>query len=538
MQFFPAAVSSAVSSAASSAANTVANTAADLLGAQGQAFSSDTQHASFDSILNSFIEEGRGNYAGRPAGFAGFEKQTGTLDELQGSQIIESLRKRQVDEESINGIEQLLASGAPLTMGRLFSLVSGNSRKTPALEDGERDAFAMLLGKLGFDKTETDEMLGLSDDGSTAALWKKLTNKLGKLDGTADVTKAEFSSLLKGLDVSEKTQKTLLTLFGQSDEQSLGGAHLEALLGHVSREYAKREKDAAHARGQIRAAVDEALKAAKAGEQSKPVEDMRGNRRSEQSETVMRDSVLKRTGAADIKHEQTGSRAQTDQGQDEASSFMRRDGRSALEHTGLEADGKGRAAKSEEKAGDPVSRLLHRIDMAGAQSRTNEASGQAQNLNSLARNFRQEIFSQVENGILQNAQGGARQLTLQLNPGELGQLTVLLSVRQGEVSATIRTENQDTSSVIREQLVELRASLEAQGLKVKELEVQTQLRDNSFANQWNGHQEHNLMRDSSERDRLIRLSRMQRGAGSGGGETKSPEVRQYATETTGLHIVA
>ena len=524
MQFFPDAVTSAASNAG--------NIAADLFGAQGLALSSDTQHASFNSILSSFIEEGRSNYSGRPAGFAGLEKETGTLGESQGHEIVDSLRKRKVDEESIRSLEQLLASGAPVTVSRVFSLLSGNSRKSPALEGEERDAFTMLLGKLGFDKNETDEMLSLSDSGKTAALWKKLTGKLGQLDGSADVTKTEFSALLKGLDVSEETKKTLLTLFGQGDEQKLGGAQLEALLAQVSREYAKRDKDAEYARSQVRAAVDEALKAAKSKEQSAPVEDMRGNRRSEQSEAFMQNSVLKKTGAANVKREQANAK------EEESSAFTRRDSKPLLDHLGIEADGKVRTPKNEEKAGDKISQLLHRIDMAVPQGRINEAAGQAQNLNNLAKSFRQEIFSQVESGILQNSQNGARQLTLQLNPGELGQLTVLLSVRQGEVSATIRTENQDTSSVIREQLVELKASLEAQGLKVKELEVQTQLRDNSFADQWNSPQEHNLMRDSSERDRLLRLTRMQRGAGDGAGGAGVLEAREYATESTGLHIVA
>ena len=334
------------------------------------------------------------------------------------------------------------------------------------------------------------------------------------------------------MDVSEETKKTLLDLFGQGDEQKLGGAQLEALLAQASREYAKRAKDAEYARAQIRSAVDEALKAAKAREQSAPIEDKRGNRRSEQSEALMQNSVLRKTGAANVKREQANAK------EEDPSAFARRDSKPLLDHLGIEADGKTRPAKNEEKAGDKISQLLHRIDAAVPQGRTSEAAGQAQNLNNLAKSFRQEIFSQVENGLLQNTQNGARQLTLQLNPGELGQLTVLLSVRQGEVSATIRTENQDTSSVIREQLVELKASLEAQGLKVKELEVQTQLRDNSFADQWNGHQEHNLMRDSSERDRLLRLSRMQRGAGDGGGRAEVLETREYVTESTGLHIVA
>ena len=532
MQFFPAALTSAASTVASAV-----DSAANALGAQASALSTSTQHAGFDTILGSFIEEGRTDYSGRPLGFSGYGKETGTLDESRGDQILSNLRKRNVDENTLAGLQQLMASG-PATLGRLFGSLSGNMRRGETLEGDERDAFSMLLSKLGFDKNGIEEMLGLSDSGDAKGMWKKLSDKLGKMDGATDVSKTEFSALLKGLDVSDETKKVLAKLFGEADGQTLDGGQLEALLAKASRDQARRDKDSAYALSQLRSAVDEALKTAKLNEQNAPIEDKRGSRRSEQSEALMHNSVLKKTGAADVKRDNAGQ-------EDGDASFSRRQSKAAsLEHMGIDADGKarqsGKTEKTAEKADDKIARLMQRIDAAGVpQPRSGESvNTQAQNLNSMARSFRQEIFSQVENGILQNAHNGARQLTLQLNPGELGQLTVLLSVRQGEVNATIRTENQDTSSVIREQLVELKASLEAQGLKVKELDVQTQLRDNSLAEQREGHQEHNLMRDSSERDRLIRLSRMQRGAGEQGIGNQVLEGRQYSTESTGLHIVA
>ena len=531
MQFFPAALTSAantVASAVDSAAN-VANT----LAAQASALSTSTQHAGFDTVLNSFIEEGRTDYSGRPIGFSALEKETGTVNEAKGNQIISSLRKRNVDEDILAGLQQLMANGSPATLGKLFGSLSGNMRRNATLEGDERDAFSMLLSKLGFDKDGIEEMLSLSDSGDAKGMWKKLSNRLGKMDGAADVSKTEFSALLKGLDVSDETKQALAKLFGEADGQTLDATQLEGLLARASRDQAKRDKDAAHALSQLRAAVDETLKTAKLKEQNAPVEDKRGSRRSEQTEALMQNSVLKKTGAADVKHDAKGQ-------EEGDASFSRRQARSGLERTGFESEEKGKLSRTTEKADDKIAHLMQRIDAAGvSQPRANESvNGQAQNLNSMARSFRQEIFSQVENGILQNAQNGARQLTLQLNPGELGQLTVLLSVRQGEVNATIRTDNQDTSSVIREQLVELKASLEAQGLKVKELDVQTQLRDNSLADQREGHQDHNLMRDSSERDRLIRLSRMQRGAGEQGNGHQVLEGRHHSTESTGLHIVA
>jgi flagellar hook-length control protein FliK len=189
---------------------------------------------------------------------------------------------------------------------------------------------------------------------------------------------------------------------------------------------------------------------------------------------------------------------------------------------------------------DALDRLLQRIDTAGAATvqgtRDPGAARQAptQDLNNLARNFRQEIFSQVENGFLQQAQEGSQQLTLRLNPQDLGQITLILSVHQGELKAHIRTENGETAAVLTEQLAELKASLEAQGLKVKELDVQTQMHNNDFTGQWNGAREHNLMQNAQERARLIRLSHLRREAD---GAASAKPVREL-NEQTGLHIVA
>jgi hypothetical protein len=76
--------------------------------------------------------------------------------------------------------------------------------------------------------------------------------------------------------------------------------------------------------------------------------------------------------------------------------------------------------------------------------------------------------------------------------------------------------------------------LEAQGLKVKELDVQTQMHNNDLTGQWTGAREHNLMQDAQERARMIRLSLLRREAD---GAASAKPVGEPG-EQTGLHIVA
>lgn len=515
MQFFPAV----------NPTNTSTGTAGFSLG-------TGMQNTEFDSVLASFIQEDRYDYSGRPAGFSAHVTEQGTLDSDTVDSFKKELEKRKVDAETIARLEELALSDTPMTVATAFGALSGKGRSTEALEGEERDAFKALLGKLGFSKEEQEEMLGLSDDGNRAAMRQRLSGKLNSLEDSADITAKEWKALLNGLDLSSGTQKNLLALFGDAEELALTGAELKTMLSQMDREYALRDAAAQHAQSQMRDAMDAALKSSKVKEQSGPVENLRGSRRSDQSEALMQNSVRKNTGVDNLKQELT----------DEDSGFEdKKDGRSRSERI-LATDDDLRAAPKARTAGTdgtrPIDTFFQRIDAAVSQAAPQPAAqpASAQNLNSMAKDFRGEIFSQVEKGILQSAQNGTQNLTLQLAPAELGRITVVLSLQQGEMKATIRAEQPESADVLREQMAELKTSLEEQGIKVKELDVQTGLQDRADQDRWDGHREHNLMHDQTERDRAMRLTRLRREAGTG--NTVNLEATQRATTDTGLHIVA
>jgi hypothetical protein len=87
-------------------------------------------------------------------------------------------------------------------------------------------------------------------------------------------------------------------------------------------------------------------------------------------------------------------------------------------------------------------------------------------------------------------------------------------------------------------MAELKTALEEQGLKVKELDVQTGLSDSGLADRWDGHREHNLMQDANQRDRMVRLARIRRESGSDMDGKSALERPQAADSNAGLHIVA
>lgn len=109
-----------------------------------------------------------------------------------------------------------------------------------------------------------------------------------------------------------------------------------------------------------------------------------------------------------------------------------------------------------------------------------------------------DVHQQVESGIFRNLGQGTRQLVLRLDPVDLGQVSVILQVRGKEVHAVMRTTTQEASLALGEQLSQLRAQLEAQGLKVGRLEVQTELADSQSQAHWQGSEQHNRYQENRE----------------------------------------
>lgn len=116
-----------------------------------------------------------------------------------------------------------------------------------------------------------------------------------------------------------------------------------------------------------------------------------------------------------------------------------------------------------------------------------------------------QVASQVEQAMLSAMRDGSKKLELQLNPGDLGTLTLTLTTRNGEVSATIRSEKSETAELMGRQLDVLRTNLEQQGIKVDKLEVQTQAH-NQQNDSWQSMQQHNNQQEEhARREQLDRL---------------------------------
>ena len=120
-----------------------------------------------------------------------------------------------------------------------------------------------------------------------------------------------------------------------------------------------------------------------------------------------------------------------------------------------------------------------------------------------------QVAQQVEPGMLSTIKGGGSRLDLQLNPQELGTINVTLSVRNGEVSAIIRSEKSETADMINRQVDVIRTNLEQQGLKVDKVEVRQETPQEQNSTTWQDFNQHNTRQEEdARREELARLKNL------------------------------
>ncbi|MDR2051009.1 MAG: flagellar hook-length control protein FliK [Deltaproteobacteria bacterium] len=152
--------------------------------------------------------------------------------------------------------------------------------------------------------------------------------------------------------------------------------------------------------------------------------------------------------------------------------------------------------------------------------------------------YREEIFSQVEHGLVRSLADGSKQIVLRLDPPELGKLTLSLTLAQGEVRAVIRTENSATAQVISEQLAQLKISLEEQGFKVSGLEVESNALENHGAEQWDRADEHNRQQEMREQSNFLRLAHSRPLEGEILARSMQNTTRPASNSVSGLDLIA
>lgn len=487
-----------------------------------------------------------------PRGFRTIARDVSAkLDSEDITSILDQLRKKGVGDAALTGIEGMLAANTPVTIGNIIAAVSKQGRTTGELTDDEVRGLEAALQKMQFSPDETEDILGLMQDGHGAAALRILRDRAQNMgEEHLPLNGGDVRALMRGLDISGDGIKKVAALFGTDENREIQGAALEELLGPATEEFALEHTERGKLAAQLRDTITDALQTKKTREAAAPVADTRGSRKADRAETRMRDDMTAEANGLGpearerrLRELQEEEAALTDE---DAGKENRREQRAVPDETktvrALATDEEKAAAETGKKsstAREGFAAIADRVDAASgmsvpAQTHAQSVPGRQDGLYA----HRQEIFSQVEQGMLRQLQDGSRQMTLHLDPAELGQLTLVLSVKGGEVRALIRAENPETTALLSEQMQQLRQTLEEQGLKVAQLDVETQLPQDTTRDQWSGMTNFNQEQELREQARFLRLAKLRRESGTALARDVQSMGAREEIAAQGLHIIA
>ena len=499
-------------------------------------------------------------------------------------QIADNLRKE--DAEAARRVEELAGHPGGVSVAEVVSAVA---REEPAqLTDGDLARIEALTTELDPSGELRKSVLADLRNGDVARAWASLSNALKGLDPDAalSVNKDQILSLGKALRLPQATLTRLGAAFGGAEELSFTPDGLKKFLAPMQQGVTEKLEARVKLAATLETAMKDVVRDARKRLELEAQAAGRGSRRVEQSQTLIEDTVTRngfnrhaatdaetarKTGetaartadelAAEARALQTSAnktadrtgRDQRDPREQREEGLTGRDGR----NSGATADAARETARRTETPANPWESLLDRLDAASrapgmtsplAASPNAPAAAASAARTATPSPYSAQVLNQVEKGLLSALSNGTTRLELQLHPAELGAVNVLLSTKNGEVSALLRPERPETASLLMQQLGDLRAELEQQGIRVDKVDVQTQVRD-EHGTTWQGMEQHNAARDQRNRteelDRLRRLGRVGSGRGMSGGRLAAVAqpsplagISHFSAAGSGLHLVA
>lgn len=483
--------------------------------------------------------------------------------------VIKNLREQGVDDETLARVAELMNRPGGTSVKEIQAAVMGSD---PAkLTDADMQRIASFLDRIdpkGEFKTSIMEDLKA---GKTFRAFENLDKAMRAMaedpKATLNLDKHEILSIGKALRLGDDAMKSLEKAFGGKETLRLGAKEARDLLAPMSLEMQKIEKNLNKSVEVLATALQPAVDTAR--KRLKIEADAAGqrNRRTEQSETLIRDTVtrdgLKKTADAATRAAEKGDAEteKSDKADAKSTESTSKTAETASQATskqdanrgaGKEVD-KAFAATNDAKAAadakskkvavekgttdkfdatttakvdvkeDPWAALLSKLEVRNASSATRTETPITNTMNmqstqtatQAARNLANapttsaRVLSQVEQGVFAALADGTKRLTLNLNPVELGAVSVILTSRHGEVSALIKPENAETAAIMAQQADALRHSLEQQGIKVDKVDVQTPQDQRQNSSQWQGMDNHNTSQEQqSRRDALDRMRRL------------------------------
>ncbi|WP_027721067.1 flagellar hook-length control protein FliK [Maridesulfovibrio zosterae] len=473
------------------------------------------------------------------------------------NEIKEELEEYGLDKKDIADLEEKVMSENGMTYGQLVSELSGMMKilkgieLTPAQEQGLNSIFA----KLGFSPDESKSMLGEIRQGKLGKVIEKMQAKLATM---SDSQKLEFSegetaTLSKLFNLSGENGKKLAQLFNtdgttvgdikkgfaglkdafakQQQEQDAKDLKLVKSIGDSLRSTMEKASDQAPSNIRMASAdvISNSMGAAKDVSESvkQNGQNMSGNGNPNGSEQNNKGNDGNPNSGQNM------GEADSSNGQKHWLDKILSDSKSAdswKDFFGKLSDESSIKGEGNLK-GNIFGNAMGTLQTAAKSAQAGKASPMWENT------ARSSVLDQVQEGAFKNLGQGRKQLTLQLNPHNLGSVNVMLQVKNKEVQAVIKAENPDTAKVIAEQLDVVKKALEDQGLKVEKLEVQTGIADHNTQNSWHNAEDHNNSQYQGMMSEMRRRWQVLRHEGASLAQEMQSVEQKATISQGGLYIV-
>ncbi|WP_272699187.1 flagellar hook-length control protein FliK [Desulfovibrio sp. Fe33] len=466
--------------------------------------------------------------------------------------VRDDLKEYGMSDEEIAAIEEQVDSKEGMTWGQFVSTIArklAESRKS-GMTDEQKTSLAGFFNKLGFSEKESSKLIDQLGKGQFDKVLKQVEARLDAMpqDQQLLFSKDEVEAFVSAMGLSREFVSQLQELFAAntlpkdvkqaftSIRQELAGLDRkdQKLVKAVGKAFAAVMGDN-HKESSAATQVDEAIDLKPRVAEDKPDTEVREqlaqafrSRRDAAPDNTVRRQAQQPTGdKTEIKTE-TPVQGEANEKELDPEADHDRKWNNFFDKAREDGSGKTDAAVRDAEAVNAEAKAVPVQQSAtGSKARAWEKVSAP------------KVLKQVDQAIIKTLKNGARQLTLQLTPENLGKLSIVLSVQGKEVSATIRAENTDSHKVIADNLNIIKNSLEAQGLKVEKLDVQAGLADNQSFNGWFGESEHNLSR---EREAMIAMRNHMRtmreqNAGGMARDVQSAGERVIPSDQ-GLHLIA
>lgn len=528
-----------------------------------------------DRILDALLTAAGG--AGRRADL-NMQNLTLTREDFAG--LREGLAKYGFSAAELDELQAQVNSKGGLAWGRLVSAVArkmaGRDAFPAELSGDETRAIQNFFQKAGCTPQEASDLLGKLRAGETSAVWSALEARLAALpEGAAlDLEGDEIAALGQALRLDSGQQGRLRTARAADGSARLATRELKAVLAELKTDAARKASESASTATALRDLVAAAYESARDKAGAAANADRRPGDEARRARLLADAARDERRAGKEEYRPLSGKGAQGEEQGGSLASRLPGDGRSRLaQDGGGRTSGEGReqggeragadAAKAEarteeQKAWSDFWGKVARDRAGSAEVRVEARPAAGENLSGpvpagsaapraeapqaaaapgLEKFAPREMLRQVESGIYKTLNEGAKQLTLRLDPPELGKLNLQITVRGQEVSVALKAENADAGRMLQENLHQLRQTLEDQGLKVGKMEVQTQLSNGNSGQGWSGADRHNEARERDEAARALDRMRLLRGGDGVVREMQSGDVTAIHSHA-GLSVIA